>query len=344
MAGRALSVLAAALALAACATEIPLEDAPAPDALRADGAWIRAPGVTRKDVHARLGAPWISDPAARADVFHLDARQHHLLLFLAPYPIPLPGPSTRFDAFTLVAYDPDGQVLATDATFVASELFDVPMEGAPTHRPFARAGDFMFVHPGLGSEHAALAVTHARYLAEIGKPANACTLLPTCAPMGDGEQDRLCWHRLAVDGRTLGYGVFLSRWTLRDTGAPPVDAAEAAPMCFAGAGLCSHALTLGVPVTLPPGSHRVRFDNRYIGGSVEGTFTCTAGEHWYALLDGHVDARYTMGEQLTHGIDMGHGTGSVRFTRTLPAGSTPLPVLLNVGGEWLDGRAAEAPF
>src|SRR5512137_592636 len=92
------------LLLGGCAAEVPLDRGLDPSGIESRAEWLNAAGMTRTEVIARLGEPWIADPARRFDVFKASETQHNAVVIFAPYPVPLPSFSRQFSAYSLVIY------------------------------------------------------------------------------------------------------------------------------------------------------------------------------------------------------------------------------------------------
>ena len=143
--------------------------------------WINAGGMTRAEIIAKIGQPWMTDARHRVDVFRVSEKQHHLLVIFAPWPVPLPDIPVDFKGYSLVSYAPDGIVEAADWAYNVNYPAGADLEHI---KNVARAGDYVLEHPSVGGvKHVALGVVHARYLIERRADKLSqenCTLLTVC--------------------------------------------------------------------------------------------------------------------------------------------------------------------
>jgi hypothetical protein len=146
---------------------------------------IREVPKTRAGVHELLGEPWIADDHWRVEVFRVSGKQRKTLIVFAPYPFPIPEPSARLKAYTLVAYSEAGTVNAVDGGFTNTDDW--------SHRYFRlQADDYTFVHDE--SWHDVLSVSQRRFLRDDeADRATTCTVMFAC-------ESRPCWNRIQVDG------------------------------------------------------------------------------------------------------------------------------------------------
>ena len=303
---------------------------------------IREHPMTRSGVHAILGEPIIASDPRGVEVFRLDGKQRKMVLFFAPYPIPMPGPTEKPEGYVLVTYDDGGRVAAIDSGFASS-----PGIGATTTLVL-RAGDYEFMH----AADDMLSVSLDRFLRDraVAPPAPACTLLVACkqactfhAPAV--KSCGVCWSRVEVDAApqrelpVLQFAMY-AMGTAKEApdGGPP--AADPAAACEAIGGApdgstCMIVRRSFVPLNLTAGRHPLRFTARQLAGEVKGEAVCPPGELVFATLGGEVIDSYSLSKQLGAHLKTGAATGSVTFSNEAPASVREQRVLVNQNGQWL---------
>lgn len=343
---RLLDLLACAgVLLAACAGEVPLGR---PD-LGAEEVQARAEGIrsrptTRTAVHEVLGEPWIATDLRDAEVFRVSGKQHRLLLFFAPYPLPLPLPGERLEGYTLVNYSDDGMVAAVDARFTRSGTF------GRTQGLVLRAGAYEFAH----ERHDTLAVALEDFRQELASvaPGPACTVIVGCerdtadaAPPSALEGD-VCFTRVEIDGAKAVELplVQVMSWSLDGVPAEARPAAEQACRDVGGrtiGTLCFVDRRLLYPLLLDPGRHSLRFTNRELDGEAGGEFECARGAIVYATLRVQRTESYSMSRQLSARLKVGAATGSLTFGDAAPERILSQKAILYFDGAYLLRRQAQ---
>lgn len=244
--------------------------------------------------------------------------QHQMLVVFARYPVPLPVPGNKFEAYTLVSYNPDGLVAGVDAGLGQAGL------AAPSPINIRiRADDAEFIR----AEETTLAVRLTRFLEkhEAGA-ANTCTVLVSCAA------GQLCWNRVDVDrgsARKLPFKRQMRPASPAEKAAAAADTTPPAatdpcgdlPM-LPGVGPCVGPDELThrrwIPLELPSGRHAMRFTSLFNTGEPTGELDCRAGQVFYATLSGTLLARLTATQQLQRGLRLYDAVAEVAFTSAVP--------------------------
>lgn len=334
----------AGVLLAACVGEVPLgrPDLAAEEVqARADG--IRSHPTTRAEVHEVLGEPWIATDRRDAEVFRLSGRQHRLLLFFAPYPLPLPLPGERLEGYTLVSYSEDGMVAAVDAGFTRAETF------GRTQGLVLRANGYEFLHGKRDTLSVALEDFRQEH-AVVATP-TACTVIVGCerdadaVPPGDLEGDA-CFTRVEVDGAKAVELplVQLVSWPL--DGVPPEARPAAEQSCRDTDGRIINTFFfvyrhLLHPLLLDPGRHSLRFTSRHLAGEAAGELECVPGAIVFATLRGHKTESYSMSRQLSAGLKVGAANVVLEFGDAAPEPIRSQTVILYLDGVYLLRRQAQ---
>ena len=339
------------LLLCGCAAEVPLNRGMDPSGIESRAQWLNAAGMNRAEVIARLGEPWIADPARRVDVFKASETQHNAVVIFAPYPVPLPSFSRQFSAYSLVIYGPEGMVEGADHVFAVTGVSVRGPEIAGA-KPAARAGDYEFVQPYQGPSHATLSVTHARWLKDRAlepRPTGECTVVTVCGartsePAGEATSGGVCWQLLRADGRDLGQAVVMNLWSVFGAGDVHARAtAMAGPRAGAlhcSSGGCIFVGPISTAISLPAGTHELSYSSSSLEGGANARLDCAPGELWYARVGGKLERSYSVSEQFVHGMRLGSASGTVKLSRELPADVEPPLILLYLNGKPLGGRGA----
>ena len=332
---RTVALLAPLVLLCGCATEIPLgePDFGQPEVL-AQAEALRTPLTTRQQVHAILGEPARSAPDGSAEVFHVTARQQQLALVMM---FPLPAFSLHHEGHTLVAYDPQGAVIAVDAAYRRKEFGDV------NQGVVLRAGDYEFVH----AQADLLLATPDRYLTAHAGGEPGCTVLAGCArpcqvlPGEPASGCGVCWTRLQVDEGPVRelplrqmpiwrFGSHATPDSATDRSAAETECEELGGRVSTGSGpMCILSRYAMAPLRLAPGPHRLVATSKSLDGEARGEFECTAGAVVYAALDGEVTEHYSLSRQLGEGLRTGAATGRITFSPDPPPGLLGQRVILN---------------
>lgn len=308
-------IFAIATQLTACMWGFPVDRGIDPVTITDRANWMNAAGMTRAEIIARIGEPWITDARHRVDVFRVSDKQHGVVVVFTPWPVPVPDIPINFRGYSLVSYAPNGIVEAADWAYNVDSAASVAER---EHiKNVARAGDYVLEHPSLGGvKHVALGVTHARYLVERRADTlsqSNCTVLTVCGEfiphLGWSVDKDVCWNRLRVDDKYVGHVVVNGQYS--------------------------------VPIRLAPGTHRLSFESKRLHGVANTTLSCTAGEVWYASFRSEVTNRYSEIQGLLRGGEIGEGTAQVMLTREPPPEGEPAFVLLNYGGKPVDGRGVD---
>lgn len=307
-------------------------------------AAIREHPMTRSGVHAILGEPIIAGDPQGVEVFRLDGRQRKMLLFFAPYPVPMPGPTEKLEGYVLVSYDDGGHVAAIDSGFASS-----PGIGATTTLVL-RAGDYEFMH----AADDMLSVSLDRFLRDhaAASPALACTVLVACEQACTGHAPAVthcgvCWSLVEVDDApqrdmpVLQLAMY-AMGTAKEAPAGGPPAVDPAAACRAIDGTpegstCMIVRRSFVPLSLSADRHRLRFTARHLAGEVKGEVACQPGELIFATLAGEVIDSYSLSKQLGAHLKTGAAKGSVTFGSEAPASVRDQRVVINHGGQWLPG-------
>ena len=311
-------VFAIATQLTAClwAGRVPVDSGIDPVMIKDRAQWMNVAGMTRAEIIAKIGKPWMTDARHNVDVFRVSETQHGVVLMLMLPPVMFPDLPVYFRGYSLVSYGPDGIVEAADWAF------NVDPEQGFAKREYiknvARAGDYVLEHPSMtGVKHVALGVTHARYLVEHHadtRSQSICTVLTVCGEfipqLGWSVEKDVCWNRLRVDDKYVGHVVINGQYS--------------------------------VPIHLAPGTHRLGFESTQLRGVADTTLTCAGGEVWYASFRSEITKGQTVIQALLHGSQIGEGTAQVTLTREPAPEQVPAVVLLNYGGKQLDGGGVEA--
>lgn len=258
--GQRSAVIIAVTLLAGCAITAPVgEPSIDVEAAQARAASLDSGPLTRDGVHGVLGQPWLSSEAFGVEVYRLQGKQRNLLVIFAPYPVPLPAFSDRLEAYTLVAYDANGQVNERAFGFVSAAV------GSPPTL-ILRAGEFEFVH-GFGDT---ISVTLDRYLrVQAARAAGStCTVLLGCdetrlAAAGDGGFCA-CSTNLRVDGGERRSLSLMAPAIIPYERAMPATECEATgghfqPLGGTGAGSCIYTPRALYPLALDAGRHALAF-------------------------------------------------------------------------------------
>jgi hypothetical protein len=338
------------LLLGGCAAEIPLNRGLDSTEVDSRTQAINVAGMNREEVIARLGEPWIADPARRVDVFRASEKQHNAVVIFAPYPVPLPSFSRQFSAYSLVVYGPDGMVEGADHVFAVTGVGVRGPEVAGA-KPAARAGDYEFEQPNQGPSHATLSVTHARWLkdrAREPRPTGECTVVTVCGARtsesaGGAGSGGVCWQLLRVDGNDLGQAVVMNLWSVFGAGevqarATAMVGSRAGTLYCRSPGGCIFVGPISTAISLPAGTRELSYSSSSLEGGANARLDCAPGELWYARVGGKLERRYSVSEQLVHGMRIGSASGTVHLSRELPADVEPPLILLYLDGKPLGGR------
>lgn len=342
-----------ALLLPGCGAEVAITRGVDPASIESRTQWLNVAGMDRTQVIARIGEPWIADPARRVDVFRTSEKQQNVLLVFMPVPVPVPAFSREFSGYSLVSYAPDGTVDGADHVFAVSRPAGLSPVDAARVKPAAHAGDYEFMHPSWPSG-TMLSVTLARWIKDRAiepRSASECTLVSACdmssapPPAEDGTSGNVCWSLLRVDGNDVGQAVVSVGWNI-------VDPADARPRAVAAAGPragtvhcptpkgCGLVAYLSTAIQLPAGTHELSYRSPSIEGSADAQLACKPGEVWYARLGGKLQRKYSLAEQAARGMALGVADGKVELSREWPPAAEPPWILLWVDGKPLGGRGA----
>lgn len=276
------------ITLAGCGS-IPVGDATIDvEAAQARAAQIDVKSMTRDEVHALMGVPWLANDAFGVEVYRLQGKQRNLMIILG---VPMPDFSTGLEACTLVTYGADGLVSEVASNFGVGQS-----PGPPTL--ILRAGGIEFVLGGFA--HDTLSVPLERYLeVRSAVPAGAtCTVLVggdrARVPVGRGEGCCMSSPALSIDG--AGQRVLR---LMVPVGIPAARGMSKADCQNLGgnfgylgtsgehdAGPCMFTTPRArYPLTLPAGTHVLHFT---LGSHADviSTVTCQADQVTFATLGG----------------------------------------------------------
>ena len=269
------------------------------------------------------------------EVYRAQDTQHKMLLVFAPYPVPVPMPGNKFEAYTLVSYAPDGRVAGVEAALGQGGLSS---PGPLYVRVHADGIEF------IRDRETTLAIPLARFLEHrAADVSSACTVLASCSA------GRLCWNRVQVDGgstRTLP--ITRQMPPIGAAGEPAADADTTATVAtescgdvpmLPGVGRCVAPDDLihrrWVPLELPAGHHTLAFTSRWNTAEPKGEFDCQPGQLVYATLSGEVLATLTLAQQLQHGLRLYDAVAEVAFSSEPPAEPAVDSVVIRYDEEWL---------
>lgn len=294
--------------------------------------------MTRDEVHALMGQPWIADDAFGVEVYALQGKQRQVLLILG---VPMPTFSDALAAYSLVTYGADGVVSA----LASDHAQNSGPQGPPTL--VLRAGDFEFIH----AVHDTLSTSLEHYLAvrSMLGSADTCTVLlgaERAPPPADGT----AWFcsslpELSVDGAgkralrlaessVIPYHRGMTMNDCRSLGGSflPVGAPDR--------GSCLLTSRARYPLTLPVGTHVLHFTSGS-DADVISTLECKAGEVSFATLYGKFTRCFALGGSAPQASKVTEA--SVSFGERAPAGAGAPAVVINDDGQWLYALVATAP-
>ena len=322
-----------ACALAGCAAGGPVGN-PTVDveAAQARAAEIDRFPINRDGVHALLGTPWLASETFGVEVYRLQGKQRNLMVIFAPYPVPLPSPSDKIEAYSLVVYGADGNVSARASDHVSAGLGEPPTL-------IMRAGDYQFVHYLRDT----LTVSLERYLqvraATPGGP--TCTVLLGVDPARLAEADAGGFCSSAAN-LYLDDGKRRMLWLTMPVVIPPSRTSEAGCRNAGGSyevlsggapGACIFNPSALYPLTLPVGNHVLRFTTGMSDRGVVSTPGCQADEVTFATLVGKFllcmrseDGRLRRDQPDDESVVLGTQP---------PATDRELRVIINDDGAWL---------
>jgi len=323
----------AACAFAGCATEGPVgEPTIDVEAAQARAAEIDRFPINRDGVHALLGAPWLTSETFGVELYRLQGKQRNLMVIFAPYPVPMPFLSDKLEAYSLVIYGADGNVSAR-----ASDYLHAAAGESPTL--ILRAGDFQFVHFLRDS----LSVSLDRYLQvrATHSASPTCTVLLGSDPVRLAAADAGGFCTSAVN-LYLDDGKRQTLWLTLPAVIPPSRTSEADCRNAGGSyevftgdgpGACVFKTRVLYPLTLPVGSHTLRFTTGMSDKGVLSTPSCQPDELTFATLMGkfmlclhNVDGRVRRDQP---------GEESVLLGQQPPTTDHQSHVLINDNGTWL---------
>jgi hypothetical protein len=285
--------------------------------------------MTRDEVHALLGAPWLASEPLGVEVYRLQGKQHVLMLIVA---VPMPVPGDTIEAYSLVVYGQSGKVTAT-----ASDVVQAEVGGAGN--VVLRAGEFQFAHVGWDT----VSMSRDAYLAEASAhgAGASCTVLVTCDPSRlDAVADHgfcNCEAGLTIDGgarrslRLLSPAILhpgrLSESGCRKTGGHVTGPGTPLP------GTCVLNPLALYPVPVPAGSHALRFLPDIGSRGVTGDVNCAAAAQVsYATLGG----RFMRCMQIEKPVSDKGAVGETVFVSSqLPPSRAEAWVIVNDNGQWL---------
>jgi hypothetical protein len=326
--------------LAGCAAEVPLGEPDLNDAdIQARAGQLEARLTTRERAHELLGSPWLASERYGVEVYRAQDTQHKMLLVFAPYPVPVPMPGNKFEAYTLVSYAPDGRVAGVEAALGQSGLSS---PGPLYVRAHADGVEF------IRDRETTLAIPLTRFLEHrVTDVASACTVLVSCAP------GQLCWNRVQVDrGSTRTLPITRQMPPIGSVGEPKADAEAATTAAAESCGDVPMLPGIGrfiatddlthrrwVPLELPAGRHTLAFTSRWNTAEARGELDCQPGQLVYATLSGKVLAMLTLAQQLQHGLKLYDAVAEVAFSSEPPDGPAVDRVVIHYEDEWLVGDA-----
>ncbi len=330
---RLILVALTACALCSCATGGPIGK-PTIDveAAQARAAEIDKFPINRDGVHALLGTPWLVSDTFGVELYRLQGKQRNLMVIFAPYPVPVPFPSDKLEAYSLVVYGADGNVSARASDYVRA---------APGEPPalILRAGDFQFVH----SLRDALSVALTRYLqvraAHTARPTCTVLLGPDPVRLAAADAGGFC---ASAANMYLDDGKRQTLWLTLPAVIPPSRTSEADCRNAGGSyevmttnqpGACVFNSRALYPLTLPVGSHTLRFTTGMSDKGVVSTPSCQADELTFATLMGKfmLCVRNEGGRVHRDQPD----DESVLLSAEPPTTDRELHVIINDNGAWL---------
>ncbi len=305
------------------------------EAARARTAGVDVKSMTRADVHALLGAPWLASDPFGVEVYRLQGTQRFIDFFMV---IPVPTSGT-LEVYSLVTYSTDGRVSGTASDFVPTAGRTIVL----------RAGGFEFVHgePVLNRLRDTLSVSLERWLeVRATRPApTTCTLLVDgdrahLAALGEGGTCN-CTSKLSVDGaKQRNVRVMELSINQSDTRSSCQNVGGFFhPIWDPESGSCSLTLGALVPLTLPAGTHQLHFTAGFYADATT-TLDCHAGELTFATLGG----TFTRCDSLKSPGHSDHGTpATVALSPQAPASDGEPRVFIYDDGTWLYPATSVAP-
>lgn len=323
----------AGFTLAGCGS-IPVGDATVDvEAAQARAAQIDFKSMTRDQVHALMGVPWLANDAFGVEVYRLQGKQRNLMIILG---VPIPDFSTSLAACTLVTYGSDGLVSAVASDFGVGQALSPPSL-------ILRAGGVEFVLGGFAND--TLSVPLERYL-EVRSSASAgatCTVLVggdrARVPVGSGEGCCMSSPELSIDG--AGQRVLRLMVPVGIPAARDMSKADCQDLGgnfgYSGSsgeqdgGPCMFTTPRArYPLTLPAGTHLLHFTNGS-AGDVISTLTCQADQVTFATLGGKfIGCLGNAGPAGDH-----PGPATVSLSPQAPASDGEPRVIIYDGGAWL---------
>jgi hypothetical protein len=320
-------------ALTSCATQAPVGK-PTLDveAAKARAAEIDKFPINRDGVHALLGTPWLASETFGVEVYRLQGKQRNLMVIFAPYPVPVPFPSDKIEAYSLVVYGADGNVSARASDYVRAGVGEPPTL-------ILRAGDFQFVHYLRDT----LTVSLERYLqVRAARSSDAtCTVLLGVDPARIAAADAGGFCSSAAN-LYVDDGKRRMLWLTMPAVIPPSRTSEAdcrnsggsyEVLSGDGPGACIFKPSALYPLTLPVGDHVLRFTTGMSDRGVVSTPSCQADEITFATLMGKflLCMRNESGRLRREQPD----DESVVLSTQPPTADRELRVIINDDGAWL---------
>ena len=331
---RRLTLLAlGACAFTGCALQVPVgQPTIDAEAVQARSADIDRFPIDRDGVHALLGTPWLASETFGVEVYRSQGKQRNLLVILAPYPVPMPFPSDKVEAYSLVIYGEDGNVSARASDFVRAGV------GDPATL-LLRAGDFEFVHDLRDT----LTVSLARYQQARATHGTGptCTVFLGADPirLAEAEPGGFC---SSVANLYVDDGKRRTVWLASSVVIPPSRTSDVACRDAGGSyevftpdtpGACLFRPRALYPLTLPVGNHVLRFTTALSDRGVVSTPSCQADEITFATLAGKfVQCMHTDGRRLRS--DRPDDESAVLSTQP-PGTDREQRVIINDDGAWL---------
>jgi len=330
---RLVTLALVASAFAGCATEGPVgEPTIDVEAAQARAAEIDRFPINRDGVHALLGTPWLASETFGVELYRLQGKQRNLMVIFAPYPVPMPFLSDKLEAYSLVIYGADGNVSARASDYVHAAAGEPPTL-------ILRAGDFQFVHYLRDS----LSVSLDRYLQvrATHSASPTCTVLLGSDPVRLAAADAGGFCTSAVN-LYLDDGKRQTLWLTLPAVIPPSRTSEADCRNAGGSyevftgdgpGACVFKTRVLYPLTLPIGSHTLRFTTGMSDKGVVSAPSCQADELTFATLMGKfMLCVHNEGGRMHRDEPADE---SVLLSQQPPTTDRELHVIINDNGTWL---------
>jgi hypothetical protein len=286
-------------------------------------AAIRPGESTRTNVIEALGMPWLHSDYWHVDVYRArDVAREVGGLVVLIYPVPLGVFKSEVEAYVMVVYDDAGVVTSVVSGSTAHSLGDQPSLMLRTAgltlglERFGKRG----LHFMADGQHL-VDYLHRRQVT------GACTLVLACQE--DAHEKwayETCPDRVAVDD-----GPVLDP-------QPLTAACAAGQPCPAGESIGAPYMRvpLMLPLSMPPGRHRLSMSSSTFKGSHAEPFECSAGQVRYGVIRGHIKWHWWGPRKST--LD-----NTVTFEDSMPSDWNSHSMLLRRGDQWIAEQEPDRP-